>query len=133
MAQRALSPHDLLEAASLLPSTELDRFVADLLALRAQRAAPRLAPAETALLLRINRGLREDQRTRYEALREKLSEGTLAEAEHAELLRLTEEIERLQTERVAALIELARLRGKKLHELMQELGIAGPEDGGPDR
>jgi hypothetical protein len=132
MAQHALSPNDLLEAASLLPTAELDRFVSDLLALRAGRVAPRLPPAETALLLRINRGLPEDRRKIYDALRGKLAQGTLGDGEHAELLRMTDEVERLQAERVEALAELARLRGKGLRELMRDLGIGGHEDGGSD-
>lgn len=62
------------------------------------------------------------------AAADKLSAGTLDAAEHAELLRITDEIELLQAERVRALVELARLRGKKLGALMKDLGIEGPSD-----
>jgi hypothetical protein len=130
MAQHALSLNDLLTAASSLAAADFERFVSDLLALRAQRGAPRLSSAETQLLLRINRGLPPDLRARYDALRAKLLASTLGEDEHAELLRLTAELERLQVERIAALTELSQLRGQKLGALMDELGIRGPADGG---
>ncbi len=128
MSEHALSPQDLLSAAASLAAADFERFVSDLLALRAERIAPRLSPAETELLLQINRALPADTRARYDALREKLSEGTLNKIEHAELLRLTDEIELLGAERVRCLAELAKLRGKKLGVLMAELGIAGPTD-----
>lgn len=130
MTQHVLSPHDLLEAAASLAAADLDRFVSDLLALRAERRAPRLAGAEASLLLRINRGLPPDLRARYDALRTKLDARELANDEHSELLRLTDQIERAQVDRVEALAELSRLRGKKLGALMDELGIHGPRDGG---
>jgi mRNA-degrading endonuclease toxin of MazEF toxin-antitoxin module len=85
---------------------------------------------ETELLLRINRGLPVELRARYDALRSRLSAGTLDADEHADLLRLTDEIERMQADRVAALAEVARLRGQKLGDLMNDLGIHGPEDAG---
>lgn len=128
MAQRALSPHDLLTGAAALAAADFERFVSDLLALRAQRTAPRLSTSEAELLLRINRGLPADLRARYEALRARLSAATIDEEEHAELLRLSDDMERLQAERIAALADLAKLRGKKLGALMDELGIQGPPD-----
>lgn len=128
MSGHVLSPQDLLSAAASLAAVDFERFVSDLLALRAQRLAPRLSPAEADLLLRINRDLPADTRARYDALRDKLSKGTLDENEHVELLRLTDEIELLGAERVRCLVELAKLRGVKLGMLMKELGIEGPTD-----
>src|SRR5262249_46247200 len=128
MTQHALSPHDLLTAAASLAAADFERFVSDLLALRAQRTAPRLSAPEADLMLRLNRGLSQDVRARYEVLRAKVPAAALSEQEHAELLRLTDEVERLQAERVAALAELAKLRGRKLAALMDELGIQGPAD-----
>ena len=93
-----------------------------------ERAGHLVRMAKVNAVLNVKDDWGEDQRRRYEALREKLSEGALSDPEHAELLRMTEEIELLQAERVAALAELARRRGKRLIEVMQELGTAGPEE-----
>ena len=128
MTQHALTPHELLNAAASLAAADFERFVSEVLALRAQRTGGRLSASETELLLRINRGLPADLRARYDALRARLADGTLEADEHRELLRLTDEVEHLQADRVQALAELAGLRGKRLGDLMDELGIHGPED-----
>lgn len=128
MSEHALSPHDLLSAAASLAAADFERFVSDVLALRAQRIAPRLPPAEADLLVRINKDLPAETRARCEVLRGKLEEGTLDEDEQAELIGLSDEIELFGAERIRCLVELAKLRGKKLGALMKELGIEGPPD-----
>ena len=128
MTQHALTPREILEAAASLAAADFERFVSEVLALKAQRTSGRLSATETDLLLRINRGLPVELRARYDALRSRLADGTLSADEHAELLRLTDEVEHLQADRVEALVELARLRGKKLGDIMDDLGIHGPED-----
>lgn len=54
--------------------------------------------------------------------------GELTPEEHQELLRLTEEAEQLQAERIERLAQLARLRGKPLRAIMDELGIRPSPD-----
>jgi len=75
------------------------------------------------LLLAINRGLPAKLAERYRALSSRRRSETLTPEEHQELLKLTEEVERLQAERIKHLAELARLRGKPLGALMEELGV----------
>ena len=81
---------------------------------------------ESALLARINAGPPADVRVEYRRLRGLLQQETLTPTEHTELLRLTDVMEGHQAERVAALAELAGLRGLSLTELMDALGIHGP-------
>jgi hypothetical protein len=81
------------------------------------------------LLLRINAGLPDDLRRRFDELAAKRQDETLTPDEHAGLLRLTEDVERRQADRVAALTELARLRGVSLAAVMAQLGIRAPADG----
>lgn len=85
--------------------------------------APRLSKRESELLLAINRGLSAEVAERYRALVNRRRSGTLTPEEHQELLRLTDEVERLQAERIEHLAELALLRGRPLGALMEELGI----------
>jgi hypothetical protein len=124
-----VSGDDLLDAARQLDPAAFGRFVAAVLDLRAERQAPRVPAAEADLLLRINTGLPDDLRRRFDELAAKRRDETLTPDEHAELLRLTEDVERRQADRVAALTELARLRGVSLAAVMAQLGVRAPADG----
>lgn len=60
---------------------------------------------------------------RYQELMSRRRSGMLSGEELRELLCLTDEAERLQAERADFLAELARLRGRYLGSLIEELGI----------
>jgi hypothetical protein len=124
-----LSSEELLQAVQQLGPDELEQFVSEVLSLRAQRQAPCLSQSETELLLKINQGIPEDVRQRYNTLLAKRDDETLTPEEHAELLGLTEQVERLQAERVKHLVALAQLRQKSLEGVMQDLGLWAPADG----
>ncbi len=74
----------------------------------------------------VNRGLDAQARERFRVLVERRRVHQLTSAEHEELLRLSDEIERLDVQRLQALVKLAQLRGKPLRTLMDELGIQPP-------
>jgi hypothetical protein len=114
---------ELLQAAENLTEPELDRLLSQLLDLRARRIAPSLPEAEAVLLRQINQSLPERTRRRYQRLITKRRAGTLSSAEHTELLSLTEQEENHNLQRVQALAAFARMRGKPLTELMNELGL----------
>ena len=124
-----LSQDELFKAVEQLDSTELARFVSQVLALRAKREAPAVSESESLLLLRINRGLPEELGSRYRELIAKRGAETLEQDELAELHRLTDRAEALEVDRVSALADLARSRGVPLHQLMDDLGIPVPSDG----
>jgi hypothetical protein len=123
-----LSPEDLFHAVERLGPPELDRFVQQVLALKAQRQTPCLSRDETELLVRINRGLPEDLRERYAELIGKRQAHTLAPDEHDELLRLTDRVEELEAQRAQTLVELAHLRRQPLAVLAF---VDGPTGTGP--
>ena len=123
-----LTSDELLRAAGRLRLSELDRFVARVIALRAERVAPVASEAEAGVLLRISRGLPPEARARYTDLKAKRDAETLTVEEHGELLRLTDDVEKIQAERIEALAELARLRGMGLTEVMADLGIRPSSD-----
>jgi hypothetical protein len=124
-----VSGSELLEAVEQLSPAEFQRFVADVLGLRARRESPQLSAPEAELLMRINQGLPEELRRRLDDLIAKRQARVLTPDEHAELLRLTDEVENLEVDRLEALVELARLRGTSLAAVMQELGITAPAHG----
>lgn len=126
--QAQLSAEDLLRAVGQLEAGELERFVTEVLSLRAQRWAPALSATETELLQQINQGLPESLMVRYQELIVKRQTETLSSEEHAELLRLTDEVELGEAKRAQALIELARLRQVPLARLLNDLQIPPPSD-----
>ncbi|MDE3091823.1 MAG: STAS/SEC14 domain-containing protein [Chloroflexota bacterium] len=117
---------ELLKAVGRLSQPDLDQFVFQIIALRAQRQAPGLPHAESELLLKINEGIPSDIQTRYNELIAKRQAEALTPGEYEELLRLTQQVEKLEVRRVEYLAELARLRGISLTALMENLGIRPP-------
>ena len=124
-----VSSGELLKAVEQLSPAEFQQFVSEDLELRASREAPRLSGSEADLLLRINQGLPEEWRRRLDDLIAKRQAEALTPDEHEDLLRLTDEVEKREAERLAALMELARLRGTSLAALMRRLGIKAPAHG----
>ncbi len=121
-----LSSEELLKAVEQLSWQDLERFVSQVLVLQSQRKASSLPQPEAELLLKINQGIPSDTQKHYEELIAKRESETLTTVEHTELLHLTDQIEKLQAQRIEYLAELARLRGMALTALMANLGIQTP-------
>ncbi len=121
-----VSTEQLLQAVEQLPPQELASFVAQVLALRAQREAPHVGASETALLLRINHALPAGLQRRFDQLVAKRQAETITSDELHELIQITDQIEQHDSDRLAALDALARLRGVTLTALMDALGLQPP-------
>lgn len=124
--QAQLPTDELLRAVDQLSQPELERFVDQILALRAHRRAPTVSPREAELLQMINQGVSIEIQERYDELIGKRKNETLTSEEHKELLQLTGEIERQDAKRVEYLAELARIRKTSLRDLMAQLDIHAP-------
>jgi hypothetical protein len=118
-----VSTEQLIRAVERLPQHELETFVAQIVALRAQRTAPHLSQDETALLLQINAGISPDLQRRFNELVAKRQTETVTPAELTELIQITDVIEQQDAQRLAALIALAQLRQTTVNVLMDRLGI----------
>jgi hypothetical protein len=121
-----VSPDELLDGVAQLDTPALERFIFQVLTLRARRIAPSMPKKEAELLQQINQGLPPDVQRRYDELAAKRRAETLTPEEHQELLALVDRIEQADAERVRALIELAQLRNVSVTTLMAELGIRRP-------
>lgn len=121
------SSNAILIAARQMSIAELEQVVDQMLALRAERVAPHLSAEESALLERINQGLSASERVRMRALLEKRDEQTLAPAEWQDLTALTDKLELLHADRLAALADLAQVRGVTLDTVIQQLGLHFPD------
>ncbi|MGD2089337.1 MAG: STAS/SEC14 domain-containing protein [Candidatus Aminicenantes bacterium] len=124
-----LSTDDLLQAVKQLEPSELEGFVWQIIALQAQRKAPGLSKEESQLLIKINQGVPPDIQERYDELIAKRQSETLNAEEYNELLRLTDQIEKLDAERVEYLKKLAFIRNISLTTLLEELKIQTPTYG----
>ena len=114
---------ELVKAAEQLPQIDLENLTAQVLTLKARRAAPELLKNEAELIRNINRGMPSKLQNRYRELIAGRRAETLTESEHAELLHLTNQEEKYDAERLKYLTELARIRKISLTELLAELGI----------
>lgn len=126
-SQPPISIEELLSGAEQLETPELERFVRDVLTMRAKRIAPCLPDEEARLLEKINQGVGRKSQERFEELSAKRRSETLRPDECEELLLLTEEIERADAERVQSLSKLAWLRKVSLRVLMADLGLRPPD------
>ena len=118
-----LTPDDILEAVKQFSASELEMFTRQVQLIKAQRKTPHLSQREAELLKKINEAIPVALWPAYKKLSAKRDEKTLTGAEHAELLRLSDQIERLNAERIGYLVELAQLRNVSLTDIMDELGI----------
>ena len=87
---------------------------------------PHLTQGESEWLQQINIGLPEETWQRYHKLIAKRRAETLTPDEQATLIKISDQIEKLNVNRVKHLVELARLRKVLLSTLMQRLGIETP-------
>lgn len=118
-----LSPSELIRAVEQLEPADLNAFTTQVLALRAQRIAPTLPAAEAELLRKINAGVPSDIQTRLDTLRSQKDQSPLTAEEYAELLTLTEQIERVDADRLEHLATLSQMRQIPLRQLMEQLGL----------
>ena len=107
-----------------LKISELEAFARELDGLIYRKKSRDKVRRSKELLQLINETvLPEIKRERYIELNIKVEDETIAPEENIELLRLVEEEEKIRNQRVAYLIELARLRNISLVQLMEELGL----------
>lgn len=113
-----VSTDQLLSSVANLPETDLDQFVAKVLAIRAKLKAPSAPEQEAQLLTQINQGLAAQDQARFVELDQKRYDETLTELEHQELLNLIEQMEQLNVVRMRSLSKLALLRQVSLTTVM---------------
>ena len=121
-----LTTDELLRAVQQLDKTELEKFVFNVVNLRAKQQAPSLPKNEAELLQKINQGLPKEILDKYNELVAKRQAENLTPDEHNELLELTDQVEKLEAHRVEYLAEMARLRQTSMTDLMSSLGIQSP-------
>jgi hypothetical protein len=94
---------------------------------KSAKRPPQIPPDEAPLIAVINEGLTESEWQRYRYLKDRRRAEVLTEAERQELIAITDRLERLNATRIEKLLELARLRGVTLDQVMNQLGIRRPD------
>jgi hypothetical protein len=118
-----IETNQLLKAALQMPEAELKNFVAQLVSLKARQKVPTLSQRESELLLKINRGLPPALQERLSELIQKRRAEAISNKELRELKKLTDQVEKLDAERLELLTELAALRHVPLRKLIKQLGL----------
>jgi len=121
-----LTTDNLLKAVGQLNKHEIEQFVSQVINLRAQRLVHRLSQAEANYIVKINQGLPAEVQEQYDELIDKRRDEALSSEEYSELLRLTDQIEKMEAQRMLYLSELALYRKVSLTELMENMGIQPP-------
>jgi len=121
-----LTTDNLLKAVGQLNKHEIEQFVSQVINLRAQRLVHRLSQAEANFIVKINQGLPAEVQEQYDELIDKRRDEVLSSEEYSELLRLTDQIEKMEAQRMLYLSELALYRKVSLTELMENMGIQPP-------
>ncbi len=123
-----LSTEQIIFAAAQLSLPELEQVFDHVLQLQAERRATHLSASESALLVRINEGMPPELRERLTMLRARREDEFISDTEYEQLTMLTDQAEEAHANRLAAMVELAKLRGVSLPVLMDQLGIRFPEN-----
>jgi hypothetical protein len=121
------STEEIIQVVKQLPLPELEQLVDRVIAIRAERRAPHWTGNESELLSRINQSLPAGGRTRLKELIDRRDAETITSTELQELIGMTDPLEKLQAERLAALAELAALRGVTFDDVIKQLGIQFPD------
>jgi 3-dehydroquinate dehydratase len=123
-----LSTEQIISAVTHLSLPELEQVFDQVLQLKAERKADHLSAEESALLIQVSRSVPAELRERLATLRAKREDDSITDAEYEELSLLNDKAEEAHADRMAALVELAKVRGVSLPALMDQLGIHLPEN-----
>lgn len=121
--EHSASSEELLHEVSHLSNPALDRFLDQVLLLRAERRAPHLSKKETELFETINYHRSPDAQARFEYLVTRRRANKITAKELKELISLTDQSEMQAADRVRAVMELAQLRGLSFEEMWRQLGL----------
>jgi hypothetical protein len=113
----------IYKSLNQLNVADLDKVMHQIIDLRQKKNPSILSKKESDLLKAINAGLPKELQSRYSILVKKRHNETLIDAEYEELLTLTEQVEKLDNQRLSYLLELAKLRNQSLDDVITSLEL----------
>jgi hypothetical protein len=113
----------IYKSLNQLNVADLDKVMHQIIDLRQKKNPSILSKKESDLLKAINLGLPKELQSRYSILVKKRHNETLIDAEYEELLTLTEQVEKLDNQRLSYLLELAKLRNQSLDDVITSLEL----------
>jgi hypothetical protein len=119
-----ISAEQLLKAVEQLSLAELEHFVLQVITFHAYKKAAKMLTAEPDLFINNHQGsVISNYNGNHNFITAKATGKTLRQEEYKELLYLSEQIDKLQAQRIEYLADLARLHGVSLTEITENLGI----------
>lgn len=125
--QQDLTSQQIISALQTMPLDELEKLVDNALLVRAERVAPHLTGEETKILKIIQTGLPGENLERMKELQKMRDNGNLSPAGFGELAQLIEKLEEIHAERLAAVVQLANLRGVSFQIALDQVGLKLPD------
>jgi hypothetical protein len=113
----------IYKSLNQLNVADLDKVMHQIIDLRQKKNPSILSKKESDLLKAINAGLPKELQNRYNVLVKKRHKETLTDTEYEELLMLTEQVEKLDNQRLSYLLELAKLRNQSLDDVITSLEL----------
>jgi hypothetical protein len=113
----------IYKSLNQLNVADLDKVMHQIIDLRQKKNPNILSKKESDLLKAINVGLPKELQNRYSVLVKKRHNETLTDSEYEELLMLTEQVEKLDNQRLSYLLELAKLRNQSLDDVITSLEL----------
>ncbi len=121
--EASVSSEQLLQEVSRLNGPALDKFLDQVLLLRAERRAPHLSKKETELFEVINHRRSPEAQAHFDFLIKRRRANKITSEELADLNTMTNQSEMQAAERVRAVSELADIRKLTFDEMWQQLGL----------
>jgi len=116
----------LLGAIAQLDTNSLHLFSKEVTKLLLKRIPKKQQEREWSLIYQIYTIVPPNIQQEYDELIVKLEDGTLSDKEREVFLSLNDQIEQFSADRLTLLIELAKVRGVTVKEVMIQLGIQKP-------
>jgi hypothetical protein len=113
----------IYKSLNQLNVADLDKVMHQIIDLRQKKNPSILSKKESDLLKAINAGLPKELQNRYNVLVKKRHKETLTDTEYEELLMLTEQVEKLDNQRLSYLLELAKLKNQSLDDVITSLEL----------
>jgi hypothetical protein len=113
----------IYKSLNQLNVADLDKVMHQIIDLRQKKNPSILSKKESDLLKAINAGIPKELQNRYNVLVKKRHNETLTDTEYEELLTLTEQVEKLDNQRLSYLLELAKLRNQSLDDVITSLEL----------
>jgi len=121
-----VSFNELIKGVEQLDFEALEKFVEKVLLIRAKKFAPAHTKEESVLLAIINKPIPATLHKKFQQLEADRKAQSLSGKKQTELTKILHKIEKMNADRLEALVKLSKIQQKPLKQLMVQFGV-GPK------